>query len=379
MGIACTIIISAIFYLESLKAPRMISSPDISISSPPMAPGAPSANHDISPTDRAQEKKVKEAKYPPAREFASPSGFINTDSLKLADLIGKKIILLDFWTYSCINCVRTIPYLNAWYDKYKDNGLIIVGVHTPEFEFEKNYDNVAAAVKKFGIMYPMVMDSDYGTWSAYHNQYWPREYLIDIDGFIVHDHAGEGAYDETERAIQQALAERMVVLGMRGDIDTALSAPRGAHAPETGSPEIYFGASRNGYLVNGAPHAIGAQHIAAPPVIAANDLYLAGDWDFDKEFAQNQSAGAKIIFKYQAHDVYFVASATDGVKIKVLRDGKSVSAAIAGDDVARDGSGAATIKEDRLYRLVRDPSYGEHTIEIIIESPGLRAFTFTFG
>ncbi len=373
-------IIGAIFYLESSKAPRIIP-PQSSVEAPaaPIAPRAQSALPGASAPDRAQKIKDKAAQYPAAHEFVSPSGFINTDKIKIADLIGKKVILLDFWTYSCINCVRTIPYLNAWWQKYKDKGLVIVGVHTPEFEFEKNEANVAAAVKKFNIQYPVVMDNDYGTWSAYQNQYWPREYLIDIDGFIVHDHIGEGAYDETERAIQQALTERMAVAGVQEKIDTALAAPGAASAPQSGSPEIYFGASRNGYLSNGAAHTGGIQHFSAPPAIAANALYLSGDWNFEKEFAENQNAGAKIIFKYASRDVYFVASAKDGAKIKVLRDGKPLDAAVAGDDVSRDGSGAAIIKEDRLYKLIHDSAYGEHAIEIIIESPGLRAFTFTFG
>jgi len=375
--IGVTAIIGAIFYLESLKAPRIISPRGSSAA--PSAPLAPLARQDASAPDRSQAIKDKAAKYPTAHEFVSPSGFINAEKFKLADLIGKKVILLDFWTYSCINCVRTIPYLNAWRQKYKDKGLAIVGVHTPEFEFEKDYGNVAAAVKKFGIQYPVVMDSDYGTWSAYGNQYWPREYLIDIDGFIVHDHIGEGGYDETEHAIQQALTERMVALGMQGKIDTALATPSAASAPQAGSPEIYFGAGRNEYLSNGATHTGGIQHLSEPSSVAANALYLSGDWNFEKEFAENKSASAKIIFKYQSHDVYFVASAKDGVKIKILRDGKPLDPSVAGEDMARDKSSTALIKEDRLYKLIHDPAYGEHTIEIIIESPGLRAFTFTFG
>lgn len=140
-----------------------------------------------------------------AKEFVSPTGFINTDSFTLSSLIGKKVILLDFWTYSCINCQRTIPYLNAWYAKYKDKGLVIVGVHTPEFNFEKDINNVRAAVQKFGIQYPVVLDSNMGTWNAYQSQYWPNEYLIDLQGNIIDNHAGEGDYDVTERAIQKAL------------------------------------------------------------------------------------------------------------------------------------------------------------------------------
>src|SRR3989344_3502091 len=144
--------------------------------------------------------------YPRARDLVSPEGYINTDNITLAELVGKKVILVDFWTYSCINCQRTQPYLNAWYEKYRAAGLEIIGVHTPEFEFEKNYENVKRAVEKAGIKYPVVQDNDYATWQAYGNRYWPRKYLIDIDGYIVYDHIGEGGYEETERKIQELLS-----------------------------------------------------------------------------------------------------------------------------------------------------------------------------
>src|SRR3989338_3982296 len=159
------------------------------------------------------EKNDKASKYESAKEISTPDGFINTDNITIGELVGKKVVLLDIWTYSCINCQRTLPYLKAWHGKYKDKGLVIIGLHTPEFEFEKIYDNVRAAVQKFGITYPVVLDNDYSTWRAYRNQYWPRKYLIDIDGYIAYDHIGEGGYEETERQIQKALEERMTRLG----------------------------------------------------------------------------------------------------------------------------------------------------------------------
>ena len=174
-------------------------------------------------TDRSQIIAEKAAEYSRAKELVNPTGFINTPPFKLSDLAGQKVILIDFWTYSCINCIRTIPYLNAWYAKYKDLGLSIVGVHTPEFDFEKDLNNVTKAVQSFGIKYPVVLDSDYGTWDAYSNLYLPNEFLIDIDGFIVHQHTGEGNYDDTEHAIQAALKERAQVLGINETIPTDLS------------------------------------------------------------------------------------------------------------------------------------------------------------
>ena len=162
-------------------------------------------NDDIEIADTGSRIGNKEARYDKAKEISSPDGFINTAPITISELIGEKVILIDFWTYSCINCQRTLPYLNAWYEKYKDSGLAIVGIHTPEFGFEKEYDNVLAAAKKFGVTYPVVLDNDYATWRAYSNRYWPRKYLIDIDGYIVYDHSGEGAYDQTERKIQELL------------------------------------------------------------------------------------------------------------------------------------------------------------------------------
>ena len=325
----------------------------------------------------------KNIKFPRAKEISLPSGFINTPAgFKIADLIGKKVILVDFWTYSCINCQRTTPYLNAWYDKYKDKGLEIVGVHTPEFDFEKKYDNVVSAVEKLGIKYPVVMDNDYGTWTAYGNSYWPRKYLIDIDGFIVYDHIGEGAYEETEKKIQEALEERMYRLNEQGRVSSELVSPSGTEATDSKkvySPEIYFGAFRNQLFGNGIKNQTGEQDLSAPEEdIISNILYLSGKWNFAREYAENKETGAKIIFRYTGNKLYFVASADEEVLIKIKRDGQPVSD-VAGEDVKKDGTGEAAIKDERLYKIIDDSNYGEHTLEIIIENPGLKAFTFTFG
>lgn len=162
----------------------------------------------ITKEDNQKRLAEKQKKFDAAREITTPNGFINTDGITVSEFIGKKVILIDFWTYSCINCQRTIPYLNSWYEKYEKEGLIILGVHTPEFEFEKDYNNVVKAVEKFEIKYPVILDNDYSTWTSYKNRYWPRKYLIDIDGFIVYDHIGEGAYNETEEKIVELLSEK---------------------------------------------------------------------------------------------------------------------------------------------------------------------------
>ena len=178
-----------------------------------------------------------------AKELVNPDGYINVDNITISELIGKKVILVDFWTYSCINCQRTLPYLVAWYNRYKDDGFIIIGVHTPEFDFEKDYNNVVEATKKWGITYPVVQDNEYQTWRAYNNRYWPRKYLIDIDGFIVYDHIGEGAYDETEMKIRELLDERRQVLGIGEELtnDMAVVKPETTEFSKITTPEIYFG------------------------------------------------------------------------------------------------------------------------------------------
>ena len=164
----------------------------------------------VTSPSEGMDREKKEKMFDVAKEITTPNGYINIDDINIADAIGKKVILIDFWTYSCINCQRTTPFLNAWWDKYEDDGLLMIGIHTPEFEFEKDYNNVADAVKEFGIEFPVVLDNDFSTWRAYQNRYWPRKYLIDIDGFIVYDHIGEGGYDETEKKIQELLEERRV-------------------------------------------------------------------------------------------------------------------------------------------------------------------------
>jgi len=167
--------------------------------------------------DKDQFQQIDKSQFRKAPGFAQINGYINTPNnspLTLSSLKGK-VVLIDFWTYSCINCIRTIPYINDWNQKYADKGLVIVGVHSPEFEFEKNYDNVKEAVQRLGITYPVILDSDHGTWDVYGNQYWPRDYLIDSQGYIRDNHIEEGGYDQTEKAIQSLLAERAAQMGMK--------------------------------------------------------------------------------------------------------------------------------------------------------------------
>ncbi|MDB5224567.1 MAG: thiol-disulfide isomerase, partial [Candidatus Adlerbacteria bacterium] len=303
-------------------------------------------------------------------------GYINTDgqAIKLSDYIGKKVILVDFWTYSCINCQRTIPYLENWYKKYGPNGFVIVGVHTPEFNFEKQLANVQAGVLKFGITYPVVLDSENQTWDAYHNNYWPEEYLIDIDGLVREHNIGEGNYQETEASIQKLLLERAKTLSTNDQIPTGFVAA--GQTIEASSPETYFDWQRNEYLGNGIQHSPGVQTFKAPATVAPNTLYLDGTWNIGDEFAENTTANAGISFHYKAKGVYFVASSAQGSTLTIYVDGKVISTD-KGADV--DLKGQVHVKEPRLYKLIEHVSQQEHVIQIKVEKPGLDAYTFTFG
>ncbi len=309
-----------------------------------------------------------------APELSSIDGYVNTNGkpITLAELKGKKVVLLDIWTYSCINCQRTIPYLNLWYEKYKDQGLEIVGLHTPEFAFEKVQANVENAVKKFNIKYPVILDNDYSTWNALGNQYWPRKYLIDIDGYIVYDHIGEGGYEETEKQIQKALKELNERLNTQKNVSTEISKPENVvsmDGSKVRSPEVYFGSGRNEYLANGKVFQSGIQTFTLPSTIFPNKLYLSGTWNITTEDAENKNA-ASIVFSYDARNVYMAAGTSaeigmSDVEIEIYQDDTFIK--------------KIKITGEQLYTLIEGTDYGKHVLKIVIPKAGLKAFTFTFG
>lgn len=313
----------------------------------------------------------KKKKYNFAPDISTPDGFINTDGkpITISEFKDKNVVLLDIWTYSCINCQRTLPYLNKWYKEYEDDGLVIIGLHTPEFSFERVQSNVEKAVKDFDIKYPVVLDNDFSTWNSLGNHYWPRKYLIDIDGYIVYDHAGEGDYDKTEKAIQDALEERAYRLGMNSDISSNISDPSNVVSVDMSkvkSPEIYFGSNRNEYFANGKKNTEGEQTLSIPSKMFYNLLYLGGVWDFSPEYATNKNS-ASIVFSYEAKNVYMAAGSDNasGVDVEIYKDDVLVK--------------KVNIKDEKLYPLIEGDDYGKHTLKIKIPNTGLKAFTFTFG
>lgn len=344
------------------------------------APIAPS--DDMLTEDMITEAMIMSKKnaLPVAKEISTPDGFVNTNGLPItiSEFKGKKVVLLDIWTYSCINCQRTLPYLNAWHEKYADEGLVIIGLHTPEFAFERLIPNVEKAAKEFAIKYPIVLDNDYSTWNAYGNHFWPRKYLIDIDGRIVYDHIGEGSYDETEREIQRALKERAMRLKESASISTEIVVPEGVvevDRTKSLSPEIYFGAWRNERFANGTKGLEGVQTLPVPETPLSNNLYLTGSWNIHDQHAESVGE-TRIIFKYSAKNVYMVLSAAESIGVSVYRDGVLLTTD-RGADVNQ--SGVVEVQEERLYHVIADDAYEEHVLEIRIPKAGLRAFTFTFG
>ena len=323
----------------------------------------------------------KTALFPRAPELSGIAGYINApEGFRLADVKGK-VVLIDFWTYSCINCIRTLPYLTAWDGKYRDKGLVIVGVHSPEFEFEQEYGNVKTAVEKYGIKYPVVLDNSFSTWRSYGNRFWPHKYLIDADGFIRYDHIGEGAYEETELMIQKLLAERdkkiemgeLVSDDIKSDVDFS----------GIGTPEIYFGYSlalpgRN-YL--GSPEGFQPGKVveySIPQAVQPNLAYLEGEWLNSADYMELASDTGKVVLKYQARNVNIVAG-QDG-NLTILLEGRPATAAEAGAD-ARITGGSAVVRTDehRLYSVVDDEDYYQKTLEIDVRGKGFRIYTFTFG
>ncbi len=314
----------------------------------------------------------------PYTEIVNPSGFVNTGPIALKDIVGKKVILVDFLTYSCINCQRTFPYLRAWYEAYHDKGFEIVAIHTPEFAFEKDIANVKAAASQFGLTFPIVLDNAYGTWNAYHNSYWPHKYLIDIHGNVVYDHIGEGGYEETETKIRALLDERAHVLGETNNdalVGNLAASKVRKDIVETQSPETYFGSLRNERLGNGIPGAPVTDTFVVPGTLASNTLYLSGSWAIGPEYAETRATGASVVYRYDAKDVYIVAAADSPSAVEVLIDDVVVGTLTQTDVV----DGVITVRESKLYHVMHADSAESHQLELRVKEGRVRFYAFTFG
>lgn len=312
--------------------------------------------------------------------LAGAQQWLNSDPLTIEGLKGK-VVLIDFWTYSCINCLRAIPYVRAWAEKYRDHGLVVIGVHAPEFAFERNVDNVKKAIATFGIHYPVAIDNDYKIWRAFDNEYWPAHYFIDASGKVRHHHFGEGDYAESERVIQKLLVD-----AGNKDVPTdivsvnASGAEAASDSADVNSPETYIGYDRSDRFVSPGGVAQDTSHSYAAGEPQLNEWSLTGRWTIGNERAQLDEMDGGIIYRFHARDLHLVLGpSAEGKKIRfrITIDGKPPGEAH-GMDADADGNGVVTTQ--RLYQLVRTPgAVTDHTFEIRFLDPGVQAYAFTFG
>ena len=324
------------------------------------------------------------AALPVEGELPSLSGavaWLNSPPLTPQQLRGH-VVVIDFWTYSCINCLRTLPYLRAWNERYRDHGLIVIGVHTPEFAFEKDEANVRRAVHDLDIHYPVAIDNNYAIWRAFDNQYWPAHYFIDAEGRIRGHHFGEGNYDESERLIRELLSEA----GFR-DLPAATGAPHGAGVevaadePDIQSPETYIGYERAANFASAVEVARDRPaSYTVPQTLELNEWGLGGSWTVSAEYALSRSAGDTVAFRFHARDLHLVLgpeAAHTPVRFRVMIDGHEPGQDH-GSDTDEHGNG--TVHEQRLYQLIRQSgAVGDRTFTIEFLDAGVRAYAFTFG
>jgi thiol-disulfide isomerase/thioredoxin len=367
-------------------------------------------NHTITTMklNTTQFQQIDKSQFTKAPEFAQISGYINTPNnnspITLSSLKGK-VVLVYIWTYTCINSIRPMPYIDDWNQKYSDKGLVIVGVHSPEFTFEKNYTNVKDAVQRFGIRYPVILDSDHGTWNAYGNNYWPRYYLIDTQGYIRYDHVGEGDYNQIEKSIQSLVAERAALMGAKeisfNTKPTTLIKPESLYyidLRQSTTPEIYIGYSTArtplGNPEGFKPDQTVSYSIPSTTNFKPHIVYLQGKWKNNSDNMELQDDTGRIGFVYYAKSVNIVAGgkgegivSNDSDNDKSGAEGGSGQAAgnstanisdnSLGQDLSSDGS--FRIDGQRLYNLAIHNNYAAHYILIDVKGKGFQFYTFTFG
>lgn len=303
---------------------------------------------------------LPQTNFPDAPEIVSEGKWFNTDKpLKISELTAQnKVVLVDFWTYTCINCIRTLPYLRDWWSKYKDDGLIIIGVHTPEFEFEKNADNLAKAIKDFNLTYPIVQDNNYKTWNAYSNRYWPAKYLIDKNGKIRYTHFGEGEYDQTEQMIQKLLGET----GQK--VTDKINNPE--YQVDTRTPETYLGFGKaTSYASKESISPNTFKEYSYPDTLFANHFALSGSWKFTDEYIESKT-GSELELNYFSKNVFLVMeSETAETQVEVYLDNKLTE--------------TISISANKLYDMVKQEEAGAHILKLKFLNDGTRVFAFTFG
>lgn len=323
--------------------------------------------------------KIDKSGFKVAPDLVGIAHYLNTTPEELTEEIKDKVVLYDIWTYSCINCVRTLPYITAWNDKYADQGLLIVGIHSPEFEFEKDPKNVEMAIGKYGIKYPVVLDNDMKTWKAFENNYWPRKYIADHEGYIRYDHIGEGDYQETEKIIQQLLEERSTSLGIEMTSNAPLVDIEEFEHTMFRTPELYFG-----YKFAQNRNQLGSEEgfqpgktisYSEPDNIDLHKFYLIGDWKNYDDSMELISETGTIKLLYNAKEVNIVTE-NDG-ELEIFLDGDPLPAEYAGKDITTVNT--LQVTEAGLYNIINSESSASHVMEIKVAGEGFQVFTFTFG
>lgn len=322
---------------------------------------------------------LDKSKFKKAPDLVGIANYLNTTPEELKIEMEGKVVLYDIWTYSCINCIRTLPYITAWDDKYSDQGLLIVGIHSPEFEFEKDVNNVKIAIEKHGISYPVAMDNDMETWKAFENRYWPRKYIADHEGYLRYDHIGEGSYQETEKVIQQLLQERANSLGIQvASASTLVDIEEFQHS-NFRTPELYFGykfAQNRNQL--GSDEGFQPGKIVSyyePANIDLHKFYPIGDWKNYEDSMELVSDMGSIKLLYNAKEVNIVTE--NSAELEILLDGKPLPVEYSGKDI--EDNNILRVTEAGLYNIISSKASASHLMEINVKGKGFQIFTFTFG
>jgi thiol-disulfide isomerase/thioredoxin len=323
--------------------------------------------------------KIDKSGFKKAPDLVGIAHHLNTTPEELTEMIKGKVVLYDIWTYSCINCIRTLPYITAWDDKYAEQGLLVIGIHSPEFEFEKDPENVKMAISKHGINYPVVMDNDMQTWKAFENNYWPRKYIADHEGYIRYDHIGEGDYQKTEKVIQQLLEERAASTGIEMKANESLVDIDEFEHSMFRTPELYFGykfaQNRNQLGSEEGFHPGKIITYSEPEKINLHKFYLTGDWKNYDDSMEMISETGSIKLLYNAKEVNIVTE--NGAELQIFLDGNALTAEYSGTDITEGN--ILQVTEAGLYNIINSESSSSHVMEIKVKGEGFQIFTFTFG
>ena len=330
-------------------------------------------------TDVNSLSEIDKSGFKKAPDLVGIAEYLNTTPEELKNEMKGKVVLYDIWTYSCINCVRTLPYITAWDDKYSEQGLLVIGIHSPEFEFEKDPENVKIAIEKYGIDYPVVLDNDMETWKAFENRYWPRKYIADHEGYLRYDHIGEGRYQETEKVIQKLLEERSNSLGIQMASTSSLVDVEEFEHSLFRTPELYFGykfAQNRNQL--GSEEGFQQGRIVSysePENIDLHKFYLTGDWKNYEDSMELISETGTIKLLYNAKEVNIVTE--NSAELEILLDGKVLPPEYSGYDITKGNT--LQVTEAGLYNIISSDTSSSHLLEINVKDKGFQIFTFTFG